>query len=149
MRSYSTFCTYCGSVFQARDHVIPACTENIRTYSPKDCVSSCNDCNGMLGCLALHSIPERAAHVAQRLRSRPRIKKVLATAEWHPCELKELGYNLRRKVESSVELKRWILRRIANAEMVACGYKAEPIEDCFTHLIKKLADEILKHPDRD
>jgi hypothetical protein len=98
----------------------------------------------MLGARSLHTVQDRAAYVAQRLRTRTRTRKALEMPHWSREELSERGKNMRGRIEGMLEMKRWLLTRIGNAEMVACGYKAEPIRDAFSALMQKLASEILK-----
>ena len=121
-------CVYCSSPFNlCRDHVIPTSyLRQKRKYEGDWLVTSCQECNNVLGSDLIFNVPDRANRVLQVLRKK--YLKVLNFPEWTPEELEELSHSFKASVISSLTHKHEIQERLNYLELVSKMpkmYKAE------------------------
>jgi hypothetical protein len=89
----------------------------------------------MLGAKAFHSVSARAAYLAERIRVKYR--KYLEFPVWQKADIAALGYNLRQAITEKIDVKHWLLARLANLDMTAQGFDVVPIRDEFSELLQK------------
>jgi len=113
-------CIYCGERAAHRDHVIAYSYNSsnrkrtAKDYPCDEIVPACQECNLLLSNFYLPTIAERAAYLAKTVTKRN--KKVLESPDWAKEDIKELGYGLRKNIQS-MQFNRGILKdRIAHME---------------------------------
>lgn len=108
------FCTYCGDIATTIDHVPPS---KLRSNGEADGyewfeVPSCWPCNIALGARPLMTVEARREWIVLHLQRRYR--QALA-ADWTGAELRELGPDLRARIQQSMFRKASVERAIAFA----------------------------------
>ena len=103
-------CTYCGSIADSRDHVVPASTQYVqdRKFRPvptnrHNTVPACRLCNSMLGANGGHTVGSRANFLVERYKKR--YARVLRLPYWGDAEIDRLGKNLRSFIRKDKALK--------------------------------------------
>lgn len=99
-------CFYCGEFSSEREHVVPR-----RSGLPTYTVRACGECNSLAGGELFTSILDKLQYVKER-----RTKKysaVLRMPEWTPDELKDLGYAIKVRVESSEQARQLVKSQLA------------------------------------
>jgi hypothetical protein len=100
-------CVYCGEPYDVMDHVPPLhYVARVKTTTIPILVPSCGECNRYLGGLLLLTLRDRAAHVSSKLRKK--FASLLSAPEWTQSDLRELGDEMRRDVERSVNLRPYV-----------------------------------------
>lgn len=126
-------CVYCGDWFQCRDHLVPASYMQVyRSYAKGTTVKCCHLCNNLAGDFVAFTVGDKAAHIEKRYRKR--FKKVLKLPHWDEWELKQLDYGLRDMVIKNQHMKRLILIKLENLELVQAGFEPVPIRGFNSHL---------------
>lgn len=120
-------CTYCGDYAQARDHVVPVSVNYVfRNYREGETAPCCRECNSVAGNHWPDSLCDKALFLMRKYEIR--YKKALGCPEWHPLQINELGGMLKSYVQSMQNKRRLAVAKIRNLDLVAQGYKAEPID---------------------
>lgn len=112
-------CWYCGDPRETLDHVPPLAIVMDMELSVlarkgiKLClVPSCRSCNQILGKKALLTPAERVAHLYEKYEEKVNKRGNL----WEPQEVKQLGYNMRKIVESSNYILANLMRKHRGCE---------------------------------
>ncbi len=110
-------CTYCGAYAEARDHVIPnSWIRDGRKYTGDWTVPACEECNGMLGCELIVSVPGRADFLYSKYRKK--YKKLMLSPVWTAAEMNALGPNLQSFVRQSMQAQAELDRRLAHLQVI-------------------------------
>ena len=115
-KARTDLCFYCGLLATTIDHVIPRSL--ITRLDPAEAhdaryrwvVPACSECNSLLSDRIFDRLATRrvAAHEAIRRR----YAKLLASPDWAPTELEDLGPTLRSHVERCQRLRELIRARL-------------------------------------
>ena len=106
-------CTYCGDPSQVRDHAYPI-EAILRGHLPSNkkmlvVVPACWECNSLAMDYVFETLCAKRLFVQRKLRKKYR--KILATPEWTPEEIKELCHNLKSIVVASLRVQKRVLER--------------------------------------
>lgn len=114
------FCIYCGQKAQCLDHVFPLCfasmfdlqRPNVRKqfFQGLNLVPSCNECNALAGKNLFYSIKEKRKFIKTKLRKK--YKRHSKNVVWDDDEIKELGFNLRKFIETKQHNKKYVDYRL-------------------------------------
>lgn len=139
-------CVYCGEMYDIqRDHVIPTSylRASRRQFAGDWLVTSCGECNNLLGSQLLFNVPERAAYLAIVMSRK--YYRVLRAIHWDDDEMEDVGENLASAIRKDAAQRKAIERRINHMELIA----AQPV-DYMTGTrpaIPADQDEVLEHID--
>lgn len=110
-------CIYCGDAAKDEDHVpsldwLYALGSDyfLRKGIHPLKVPSCKRCNGWLGSKPYHSIQQRKAYIAARLRHVS--EKFLQSPRWTADEIEEMGQNFRSILNDREAVRLYLDRRI-------------------------------------
>ena len=111
-------CIYCGDAAWDRDHVIAHSLTNKseRTYTAKEVVPACKDCNSALSNKTLFTVAERAKWLAQRLK---RKHAKLLKSEWVEEDFEGIGNTLRSYIAANQNKRTIVISRIDRCERVS------------------------------
>lgn len=111
------YCGYEGDI--EREHVIPAHWYSHRTYdfNSQWIVDSCKQCNSFAGAFVSFSIPEKAAHILKRYKTK--FRKILKVPLWTEEELNGVSPRLRLGIEESQLARVIVSRRIEHLKHVS------------------------------
>lgn len=156
-RERNLVCFYCGDIATSRDHIYPHSLQISRRARVwrQEIVNSCSSCNGILGGTNYLLVEDRALAVANYIYKKHRLHA--PDIEWSSDELCELGYSLRKSVQSKIKRRKIAERRYLHAMLVArcCRKILDEIEreitfetldpwDSFYQLFKKDEDDIVE-----
>ena len=112
-------CIYCGNTTsKTRDHVISVSwSGHKRQYNPGETVKCCLECNVSLSNKPFFSISNRANYLSNYYTKK--YSKLLTLPFWSDEELNSLSRELNIMVGSAVNLKNFILARIAHCTLTA------------------------------
>lgn len=105
-------CVYCGLSGYTKDHLLPVTVtgEAVRRFVAV--VPACQQCNSAIGDRCSYRISERREEAHRHIEQRYR-KLLIAKKQWTPDELRQLGPNLRSKVENSLARAEVVEARLA------------------------------------
>lgn len=125
-------CVYCGDWYQCRDHIIPiSYNQNYRNYKHGDTVSCCSICNLLAGDSVHFSIISKAKYLYQKYSKK--YKKVLKFPKWTNQELIELDYSLSNIIIRRQHLKKLIILKLENLELVSNGFEPKILNSFKNH----------------
>jgi len=110
---WSVNCTYCGMPADTKDHVFPlsiaAMLDLTRAGVRKSlgqglcCVPCCRECNSLAGREPFTSIQAKRDYIQAKLRKR--LAMDLASQDWDPQELAEMGRTLRLTIMKGIRAR--------------------------------------------
>lgn len=117
-------CFYCNMPADTIDHCPPlSYVGNFgvefleKNKIPMYKVPCCRECNSLLGDKMLPTLGERAEYLSDRLFKRYEID--VQSDLWSDDELDEMGYNMRKFISDSNDVKRISVRRVEYAKATA------------------------------
>lgn len=105
-REHKLTCFYCGEVGTSKDHLYP----QVWGEGAGDTVPACAECNSMLSCHFATSVEERFINLYRGYVKKYQVFSRIP--EWEDEELEGLGRSLRDRVESSLQKRDRIQRRL-------------------------------------
>lgn len=100
-------CVYCGRPGYAKDHLVPRAISGETERRLVAIVPACGECNHVLGDVYEPSVVRRRLICHTRLRRKHR--RVLATLDFTPEDLRTYGPTLRKYLKSEMQRKRDVL----------------------------------------
>lgn len=108
-------CAYCGAPATDREHVFPrAYIQRMQaegTIISQVIVPSCRECNSLASDRVFPSKAAKARYIGARIAERH--ASLLATPDWAPKEIAELGYTLRMAVKATLAQRDAVRARLA------------------------------------
>lgn len=99
-------CMYCGEPASDREHVYPRSKFGERGIK----VWACRECNLIASDKVFLDIEEKGEYIRSELRKK--YMGLYKYPDWDDDELATLGYSMRKRVQSMLEQKRWIRKRL-------------------------------------